>query len=142
MMGVSAGRNGKGAEGERALRILLVLRALNMDRITEGLLRCMLDRGHKVHVAIENKKDRAGRATEESVFDVLARTYPRFSFAALPPRQETWLYPAMRLRSAIDFLQYFEPEFAGAENLRERARKKAPWYVRFPAALQLFRLRP
>jgi hypothetical protein len=141
MMGVS-GRNGKGAKGERPLRILLVLRAMNMDRITEGLLRCMLDRGHKVHIAIENKKDRAGRATEESVFDVLARSYPRFSFAALSPRRETWLYPAMRLRSAIDFLQYFEPEFTGAENLRDRARRKAPWYVRFPAALQLFRLRP
>src|SRR3954469_11906315 len=104
MVRVSAGNGSGGSQGERPLRILLVLRAINMDRITEGLLRCMLDRGHKVHVAIENKKDRLGRPTGESVFAVLSGSYARFSYGAMPPRQEPWLYPAGRLRSAIDFL--------------------------------------
>lgn len=123
--------------------MLVILRAINMDRITEGFLRCALDGGHTVHVALEHKKDRAGRAGgEESLFDVLEDEYSDFSYDPLPVREELWLHPATRLRCAIDFLRYSEPEFAEAKTLRKRARSRAPWYVRLPAALQLFRLTP
>ena len=44
------------------LRMLVVLRALNMDRITEGFLRGALDAGHTVHVALEHRK--VGPTTE------------------------------------------------------------------------------
>jgi hypothetical protein len=121
------------------LRMLVVLRALNMDRITEGFLRCALERGHTVHVALENRK--AGPTTEgDSLFDLLASEYPEFSYDGLPRRSEPWLYPATRLRSAIDYVRYFEPEFATAETLRNRARSRAPWYARLPAALGLLRI--
>jgi hypothetical protein len=130
------------ARAGASLRILVVLRAANMDRITEGFLRCALHAGNTVHVALENAKDRAGRATERSLFDVFADEYERFTYDALPQRTEPWLYPATRLRCAIDFLRYFEPEFREAETLRRRARSRAPWYVRLPAALGLFRLGP
>jgi len=124
-----------------ALRMLVVLRAINMDRITEGFLRCALDRGHTVRVALEHWKDRAGRAAgEESLFDVLAREYTGFAYEILPRREELWLHTATRLRCAIDFLRYYEPEFADAEVLRNRARSRAPWYVRLPAALGSFRI--
>jgi hypothetical protein len=144
MRGVDHHTNGTGTEGTsgRSLRILVVLRAANMDRITEGFLRCALDGGHTVHVALENAKDRAGRATEQSLFDAHAGEYERFTYDALPLRTEPWLYPATRLRCAIDYLRYFEPEFADAETLRRRARSRAPWYVRFPAALGLYRIGP
>jgi hypothetical protein len=134
--------NGAGSGPSRArLRMLVVLRALNMDRITEGFLRCALDAGHTVHVALEQRK--VGPTTEgDSLFDLLASEYPDFSYAGLPPRDEPWLYPATRLRCAIDFVRYFEPEFAAAETLRARARSRAPWYARLPAALRLLRLRP
>jgi hypothetical protein len=127
----------------RNLRMLVVLRAINMDRITEGFLRCALARGHTVQVALEQSKDRAGRAEGEgSLFDVLAAEYDSFSYKRLNPREDPWLYPATRLRFAIDYLRYLEPEFAQAENLRDRARSKAPWYVRVPAALGLLRIKP
>jgi hypothetical protein len=125
-----------------SIRILVVLRAANMDRITEGFLRCALDQGHTVRVALENSKDRAGRATGENLFDRFAEEYGRFSYEALPPRDDLWLYPATRLRRATDYLRYFEPEFRDAESLRERAGSRAPWYVRIPGALQLFRIAP
>jgi hypothetical protein len=121
--------------------MLVVLRALNMDRITEGFLRGALDAGHTVHVALEHQK--AGPTTEgDSLFDVLVAEYAEFSYDGLPRRQEPWLYPATRLRCAIDFLRYFEPEFAAAGTLRRRARKRAPWYSRLPAALGLLRVAP
>jgi hypothetical protein len=124
-----------------SLRILVVLRAINMDRITEGLLRCLLDRGHVVRVVLEQKK--AGFAEgATSLFHVLEEEHSSFSFERLPDRSELWLNTANRLRRAIDFLRYLEPEFAEANNLRERARSRAPWYVRLPAALQLFRIGP
>jgi hypothetical protein len=121
--------------------MLVVLRALNMDRITEGFLRGALDAGHTVHVALEHRK--VGPTTEgNSLFDVLASEYPGFSYDGVPPRDEPWLHPATRLRCAIDYLRYFEPEFARAETLRRRAAGRAPWYVRIPGALRLLRLGP
>jgi hypothetical protein len=145
MPAVGADDRGKGTgdaiKAPRLLRILVVLRAINMDRISEGFLRCTLNAGHTVHVALENTKDRAGRAGgETSVFDVLEDEYSTFSYDPLPVREERWLHTATRLRCAIDFLRYYEPEFAQAEILRRRARNRAPWYVRVPAALRLFRV--
>jgi hypothetical protein len=138
-----SGANGRGGNeaSSRSLRILAVLRALNMDRITEGLFRCALEGGHTVHVALEQKKDRAGRTEgEQSLFDGLAREYERFSYSMLPPRKELWLHTATRLRSAIDLLRYFEPEFAQAEDLRARALGNAPWYARLLAFLGVLRV--
>jgi hypothetical protein len=121
--------------------MLFVLRAVNFDRVFEGFIRCALERGHTIHVALEQKK--AGRAEDaKTLFDTLAAEYPGFSYAQLPPREEPWLVPAARLRFAIDFLRYHEPEFVGAENLRTRAGSRAPWYVRLPAALRLLRIGP
>jgi hypothetical protein len=114
-----------------------------MDRISEGFLRCALERGHVIRVALDQAKDRRGGVTgDESLFDVLEREYPEFDYEVLPPQQEAWMHPATKLRCAIDYLRYFEPEFSAAENLRSRGHARAPWYVRAPAALGLFRLRP
>jgi hypothetical protein len=141
---VAADMGGNGASpSAQSLRMLVLLRAINMDRISEGFLRCALDRGHTVHVALEQSKDRAGRAPgERSLFDVLGEEYPAFSYDGLRSRREPWIYPATRLRSAIDLLRYYEPEFKEAGDLRKRARSRAPWYARIPAALGLFRVRP
>jgi hypothetical protein len=133
--------NGIGNAGGRSLRMLVVLRALNMDRVMEGFLRAALDAGHIVQVALERRK--VGPTTEgASLFDALATEYSTFSYGSLPPREEPWLHTATKLRSAIDYLRYFEPEFANADPLRDRARSRAPWYARLPAALGLLRLAP
>jgi hypothetical protein len=121
--------------------MLVVLRALNMDRITEGFLRGAIDAGHVVHVALEQRK--VGPTAEgKSLFDVLASEYSGFTYDGLPQRDEPWLYTATRLRCAIDYLRYFEPEFAEADTLRQRAEGRAPWYVRIPGRLRLLRLAP
>jgi hypothetical protein len=143
MSAVAADMGGNGGAPARpALRILVVLRAVNMDRISEGFLRCALDRGHTVRVVLDQDKDRRGGATGgQSLFDRLEREYPEFEYAVLPPQTEAWIHPAAKLRSAIDYLRYFEPEFAEADDLRSRGRSRAPWYMRIPGALGLFRLR-
>jgi hypothetical protein len=144
MSTVAAEMGGNGASASpQSLRMLVLLRAINMDRISEGFLRGALDGGHTVHVALEQSKDRAGRAEgEQSLFDVLEDEYAEFTYDGLPPRDEPWIYPATKLRSAIDLLRYYEPEFAEAEDLRRRGRSRAPWYARIPAALGVFRIRP
>jgi hypothetical protein len=127
----------------RSFRMLVLLRAINMDRISEGFVRGALDGGHTVHVALEQDKDRAGRvAGERSLFDTLDEEYPAFSYKGLPPQEEPWTYTATKLRSAIDLLRYYDPEFREATDLRRRARDRAPWYARIPAALGLFRIKP
>jgi hypothetical protein len=114
-----------------------------MDRISEGFLRCALERGHTVKVALDQDKDRRGGSTGgKSLFDVLEREFPDFGYEVLAPQTEPWIHTATKLRCAIDYLRYFEPEFAGAENLRLRGRSRAPWYIRIPAAIGLFRVRP
>lgn len=135
---------GGAAPSGRSLQILIVLRAINMDRVTEGLLRCALEGGHTIHVGLEQSKDRGGRVEgEESLFDGLAGEYgERFSFDALPTRTEPWLHPATKLRCAIDLLRYYEPEFEGAEVLRRRAYDRAPWYARLLAALRMPKVSP
>src|SRR3954447_24625792 len=134
--------NGSGPSSQ-SLRMLVLLRAINMDRISEGFVRCALEGGHTVHVALEQSKDRAGRvAGERSLFDALEEEYAAFSFEGLPPHEEPWIYTATKLRSAIDLLRYYEPEFREAGDLRRRSRERAPWYARVPAALGLFRIKP
>jgi hypothetical protein len=136
------GGNGRGP-ASRPLRILVVLRAVNMDRISEGFLRCALERGHTVKVALDQDKDRRGGSRgDQSLFDVLERESPHFDHEILPPQTEPWIHTATELRCAIDYLRYFEPEFVEAENLRSRGRSRAPWSMRVAGRLGLFRLRP
>jgi hypothetical protein len=141
IVAADTGGNGRGPASQ-SLRILVVLRAVNMDRISEGFLRCALERGHTIRVVLDQPKDRRGGTTgDESLFDVLEGEFPGFEYEVLAPQREAWIHPATKLRCAIDYLRYFEPEFAAAEDLRARSRGRAPWYMKLPAALGLFRIR-
>lgn len=120
-----------GADGEWAsveggghLRVLFFLRHIGYDRAFEALIVALLERDHRVHVAIERERRR--RPNETQLFDGLASRYPGFSHERLPRRDEPWLALATALRRALDYLRYLEPEFAGAAPLRERARAQAP----------------
>ncbi len=136
----SSGSRGRGSAGS-SLRLLVVLRAINLDRVTEGFLRCALERGHTVRVALEQRK--AGRSEDaESLFDVLARDHPAFSFERLPAREELWLCAGDRLRARSTSSATTSPSSRDAEDLRERARTRAPWYVRLDAAFGIYRVGP
>ena len=82
-----------------------------------------------------------GVTGDQSLFDLLEREFPAFEYEVLAPQRESWVHPATKLRCAIDYLRYFEPEFAKADDLRARARGRAPWYMRILGALGVFRLR-
>lgn len=108
------------------LRILFFLRAINLDRVFENGMRELLERGHTVHVVLEQEK-RGLPEGAGAVFEALARAHASFSFELLPrvePSRVDRL--AADIRSSLDYLRYLEPEFDRAPALRERARRKAP----------------
>ena len=109
--------------------MLFFLRAINYDRIFECLLRELLARGHAITVALDMEKQGLPPGAA-ALFDSLARENPRFSYELLPRRRDNWLPIATRLRLAIDYLRYLEPEYAHADALRERARTRAPGLFR------------
>jgi hypothetical protein len=114
-----------------ALRILFFLLASNFDRSFACFLEALVDRGHAVEVLIEKRK-RGGllpTGAGEALRD-LERRYSSFSYAQLPAQRDPWLAARTRIRLAIDFLRYLEPEYRDAEPLRARARDRAPLLIR------------
>jgi Methyltransferase domain len=108
-------------------KLLFFLRGVHYDRVLENILRALLERGHEIHVALAAEK--RGFADKTKLFDGLAKQYA-FSYEQLEPRRDRWLVPAVALRHGIDYLRYLEPEYDGAEPLRERARMRAPRLLR------------
>jgi hypothetical protein len=107
------------------LGVLFFLRAPNFDRVFECFLREMLLRGHKVDVVFDGVKRGLG-ADPTRAFEALRREFPGLSYRDLPPRRDWWLRGATALRYVIDYVRYLEPEFAGADALRERAQSRVP----------------
>ena len=118
-----------GVEGpvQQKRKLLFFLRGIHYDRVLENILRALLERGHEIHVALAAEKRGFGDKTK--LFDGLAKRYA-FSYEQLPARRDRWLVPAVALRHGIDYLRYLEPEYEGADPLRDRARERAPRIMR------------
>jgi hypothetical protein len=118
-----------GVEGpvQQKRKLLFFLRGIHYDRVLENILRALLERGHEIHVALAAEKRGFGDKTK--LFDGLAKRYA-FSYEQLEPRRDRWLVPAVALRHGIDYLRYLEPEYEGADPLRDRARERAPRIMR------------
>jgi hypothetical protein len=129
-IGISAS-NSPSTAGRPALRIVFFLLATNFDRSFACFLEALLERGHAVEVVIEKRKrDAELPAGAGDAFASLARRFPSFSSAQLPAQGDPWLALRTRIRLAIDFLRYLEPEFRDAGPLRARARARAPFLLR------------
>ncbi len=102
------------------MRVLFVMRHSGYVRNFESTLRMLCERGHRVHVAFQNK----GRHTLLDPVDtpgLLAEQYPQFSFGDIPARTDGWGLLARELRLGVDYLRYLTPEYRDAPKLRERA---------------------
>jgi hypothetical protein len=135
-------------------RILFVMLHPGFIRYYEDALHALAGAGHHVHVAFETSREklneselaqrlvaRSDRITcgttpprVESVRAFLARgdrTATRGGDSARPGsararREEAWESLATTVRLLADYLRFFEPSFADAHKLRDRADKRLP----------------
>jgi hypothetical protein len=113
----------------RRLRILFLLYATNYDRVFENFLTALLERGHEVDLRIDVDKRRPHMGSG-LVLDRLAERFDTFSFQPAVTRTDPWLAVATRWRLGLDYLRYREPEYEHADALRNRARQRAPRWLR------------
>jgi len=134
-------------------RILFVMLHPGFIRYYEGAILALADAGYEVHVAFEISRDKLGESVLaqrlaarspritcgttpprlESVRDFLARsdrsaTRSGGSRGAAPQfaREQAWESLATTVRLLLDYLRFFEPAFAQAGTLRQRAEKRLP----------------
>lgn len=134
-------------------RVLFVMLHPGFIRYYEDALHALAASGHHVHVAFEISRDKLGEnvlaqrlaasseritcgttpARAESVRTFLARGDRSATRSGSPrpvtreaAREEAWESLATTVRLLEDYLRFFEPAFAGAEKLRQRAEKRLP----------------
>lgn len=143
------------AQAGSGRRILFVMLHPGFIRYYEGVLQQLVAAGHQVHVAFEISREKLGNNTlaarlegaapgittgttperSESVRDFLARR-DREAIRGGDARGSVWESAATTVRLLADYLRYFEPAFARAGKLRDRAEKRLPRiYVRPMRAL-------
>jgi len=134
-------------------KILFVMLHPGFIRYYEDGLRALAAEGHDVHVAFEITRSKLG---EDVTAQRLAECSPRITCGTTPERRESvrqflvrgdrtalrsgdgrrttrneardeaWESLATTVRLELDYLRFFEPAFAHASSLRERARKRLP----------------
>lgn len=111
-----------------SLDILFVMHHAGYVRNYQLALRTLLDRGHRVHVAIENNRNKFG---ENVQVERLAAAYSSLTFGPAPLRErDEWGATATALRTLLDYLRYLDPRYRGATALRLRVRKLvAPFFL-------------
>src|SRR5687767_8232524 len=91
----------------------------------------LTERGHHVHVVFDEA------AEYKPVGLSGAGALPLASVTVMPPARTFWSDTAFACRAVVDFLRYLHPDYASADVLRERIRRKV-----LPTACQwLARLR-
>ena len=112
-----------GAPGTSGKRVLFFMWSINYDRLFEGALRALLERGHKVHVAFEVEK--LGTSGDAALFERLQAEFPALTYGSVPRVNPPEGQLAERLRVLIDLLHYYEPEMAGASSAKARVEQRA-----------------
>ena len=106
------------------LRILFFVHNLGKTRHFDGVLERLTQRGHIVVLAVAGKKG-ARKASK-----VLGNGR-RLEVVTCPSRRvDRWKTLAPKLRLTRDYLRFFEPEYAHADKLTERASSYVPDAVR------------
>ena len=107
-------------------RILFVARHHTYFRNFESVIRLLAARGHRVHLAAERDETFGGQALVER----LAAECPSVTFGEAPRReQDEWAPVVTRLRMAVDYLRYLEPEYGRTPRLRERSAERSPEFA-------------
>ena len=102
------------------MKVLFVMRHAGYVRNFESTLRLLCDRGHRVHVAFQNKT-RHVLLDPANTAEQLAGTYSKFSYGEIPVRTDGWGLLGRELRLGLDYLRYLTPEYDEAPKLKERA---------------------
>jgi hypothetical protein len=110
------------------LKILFFMRHRGYVRNFESVLGGLAERGHEVVVAfgdaatpwLDSRADKSHAVAE----------HPAVTFRAGPRLAGPWVILGRRLRMSRDYLRYLGPEYANAQALRARARRRAPMSVR------------
>ena len=112
------------------MKILFFMRGRGSVRTFESTVCLLLERGHRIHVALDERvKDDRVRPAE--LVESLAERFPALSHGPAPVREaDGWAILLRQLRLAIDYLRYLEPDYRDAPKLRARAARHAPPTVR------------
>ena len=113
------------------MHFLLVLRQNKNLEAFLGVVRSLLDRGHRVTVAVQEWDD----ARDERVVEALQSE--RFAMVPCPPaRLDGWASAATLIRSLRDCAHYLHPSLRGATKLQGRTVEKLRQKMMLPARPQ------
>jgi len=102
------------------MRILFLGWRYTYFRNFESVLRELADRGHHVHLAVEEDE---GRPFAE---DLVAR-FPHVTYGVAPSRaDDDWSWVATRLRFGLEFLRYQHRMFDDTPKILARSRERTP----------------
>lgn len=111
------------------MRIVFFMRHRGFVRNFESLLECLAGRGHEVVVALGDHPT-PWLGDSQPLSHPLAERCPAVEFRHSPPTTGPSAVLSQRLRRALDYLRYLEPAYADAPKLRDRARRRAPLFMR------------
>ena len=95
-------------------------RGIHYDRVLENILRALLERGHEIHVALAGGEAGLGGTRRSCSTALPSSTRSRTSSSSRGATAGS--SPRLRYVTGIDYLRYLEPEYKGADPLRDRAR--------------------
>jgi hypothetical protein len=119
------------AAGERALRVLFVVRGATLHRFSL-LIPALAERGHEVHIAFAPNQDWEASGTTvlrpkvQEFVDELCSRYPRVGYSIAPRRDDSdgWLGVAWLVRGAADLALTSSGRFEGLHGSRPRLRAR------------------
>src|SRR5919106_424818 len=100
------------------MRVLFFMSHAGQARNFESTLRGLAERGHEVHMAYD-RLDKKNLPGVSDLANALVAEYPLLTSGGHPqPRKDDWGWIASRLRLALDYMRYLQPEFKDAPKLR------------------------
>ena len=115
-------RRKRGADSsERAVRILVTLLHPGYARNYEDVLRGLLARGYRIHIAMLRKS----KSMSDRFAERLGEEYPNISVSVLrSPGRDGWQNVVWAVRTLADYARYLHPRYRHAKALRERVIEK------------------
>ena len=113
------------------MRILFFLHNVSKTRHFDGVLEQLAEKGHSIVLAVARQRNRPAWLPKKliQVNDRLqVRGAPgRIEMIACPSRRvDAWQDVALSVRQARDYVRFFDPRYAGAQKLAQRAASNTP----------------
>ncbi len=92
-------------------------------RNVESVVDALADRGHELFLGAERGDSALGG---QSIVERLAGAHRNVTYGEVAHREQKTRFLATKVRLALDYLRYLEPEYEGTPALRERATVRTP----------------